>query len=142
MPNELSGDAGRLRQVIINLVDNAIKFTGRGKVMVSVNLLSQTAQAVYLQFAIEDTGIGIAPEKQQAIFEAFTQADGSTTRRYGGTGLGLTISARLVEMMGGQIDVASQEGQGSRFRFTAQFQLDPQASRTVAGDLQLTESVF
>jgi signal transduction histidine kinase len=142
VPNELWGDAGRLRQVIINLVDNAIKFTGRGKVMVSVNLLSQMAQAVYLQFAVEDTGIGIAPEKQQAIFEAFTQADGSTTRRYGGTGLGLTISARLVEMMGGQIEVASQEGQGSRFRFTAQFQLDPQAGRTVASDLQFAERVF
>ena len=132
VPNALRGDAGRLRQVIINLVGNAIKFTERGEVAVSVNLRSQMAQAVYLQFTVADTGIGIAPEKQKTIFEAFTQGDGSTTRRYGGTGLGLTISKRLVEMMGGRISVASEEGKGSTFRFTAQFQLDSSAAGMVA----------
>jgi two-component system, sensor histidine kinase and response regulator len=123
VPDGLNGDAGRLRQVIVNLVGNAIKFTSEGEVIVDVKLESQSADAVLLHFAIRDTGIGIPADKQQLIFEAFAQGDASTTREYGGTGLGLTISARLVEMMGGRIRLASELGKGSNFHFTARFGL-------------------
>ncbi|MFN7086365.1 MAG: ATP-binding protein [Burkholderiales bacterium] len=114
------GDPVRLRQVIVNLVGNAIKFTNHGEISVRVEKETSTATEARLLFSVRDTGIGIAPEKQRLIFEAFSQADMSTTRIYGGTGLGLTISSRLVELMGGRITVESEPGQGSVFRFTVQ----------------------
>lgn len=123
VPVAVIGDPGRLRQTLTNLLSNALKFTTVGEIALQINLEAQTADTVSLHFAVRDTGIGIAAEKQRAIFEAFTQADGSTTRQYGGTGLGLTICQRLVELMGGCLWVESIAGQGSTFHFTAQFQL-------------------
>jgi len=117
VPAAVRGDPGRLRQVLVNLVGNSIKFTEHGEVMVQVAKLSETAEDVQLHFSVSDTGIGIPREKQKAIFEAFTQADASSTRRFGGTGLGLTISSQLVEMMGGRIWVESELGKGSTFHF-------------------------
>ena len=119
VPVAVLGDPGRLRQVLLNLVGNAIKFTEQGEILVSVELESQTPEAVCLHFSVKDTGVGIAADKQEKIFEAFSQADGSMTRKYGGTGLGLTICGRLIEMMGGRIWVESQEGRGSTFHFTS-----------------------
>jgi PAS domain S-box-containing protein len=129
VPDAVAGDPTRLRQVIVNLVGNAIKFTEKGEVVVSVSLVpcplsladDEGQGTIELHFAVRDTGIGIPPEKQRAIFEAFSQADASTTRHYGGTGLGLTISARLVEMMGGRLRVESEAGRGSTFHFTVRF---------------------
>ncbi len=123
VPDALQGDPGRLRQVIINLVGNAIKFTEKGKVIVRIETVSQDAATITLHFSVTDTGVGIPPEKQKLIFEPFTQADGSSTRKYGGTGLGLTISSQLVERMGGNIGVASEPGRGSTFEFNANFGL-------------------
>ncbi len=128
VPDELVGDPDRLRQVLINLAGNAIKFTPRGEVAVSAALEPDAGGDLKLHFAVRDTGIGVPEDKQRAIFEAFRQADSSTTRRYGGTGLGLTISARLVELMGGRIWVESPPGQGSTFHFTAVFARSRQAS--------------
>jgi PAS domain S-box-containing protein len=121
VPDTLVGDPGRLRQVLINLVGNAIKFTERGEVVVEVSLESAAAGDAALKFAISDTGIGIPAEKQWQIFGPFVQADSSTTRRYGGTGLGLAISCQLVELMGGRIWIESEPGQGSCFQFVAHF---------------------
>ena len=126
VPDELVGDPGRLRQILINLVGNAIKFTQRGEVLVEVTLEPAAAEAVTLHLRVADTGIGIPPEKQKAVFEAFEQADASTTRKHGGTGLGLAISRRLVELMGGRIWVESPRadlpadapGPGCAFHFT------------------------
>jgi two-component system sensor histidine kinase/response regulator len=120
-PETLEGDARRLGQILVNLVGNAVKFTERGAVAMSVEVESQTAAETILRFSVTDTGIGIPPEEHSRIFAAFTQADGSTTRRHGGTGLGLTITARLVQMMGGRIWVESETGGGSVFTFTARF---------------------
>ena len=118
VPAELYGDPARLRQVLLNLVGNALKFTAQGEVVVTVNCEDQSADNVDLHFTVRDTGIGIPKEKQTAIFDAFRQADGSTSRRYGGTGLGLAISAQLVGLMGGRIWVESEPDQGSTFHFT------------------------
>ncbi|MDY6912956.1 MAG: response regulator [Planctomycetota bacterium] len=123
VPDWLVGDPNRLRQVIINLVGNAIKFTEQGEIVVRVEVESRSAEDVCLHFSVSDTGIGISSEKQKQIFDAFAQADGSTTRRYGGTGLGLSISSQLVELMGGRIWVTSEVGRGSTFQFTANFGL-------------------
>ncbi len=121
LPDVLVGDPGRLRQIIVNLVGNAIKFTERGEVVVRVAEESRPNGRLKLHFTVSDTGIGIPEDKRAAIFDAFTQADGSTTRKYGGTGLGLTITRQLVEMMGGRIWVESALGKGSAFHFTANF---------------------
>jgi signal transduction histidine kinase len=125
VPELVAGDPMRLRQVILNLVDNAIKFTATGKVEVAVRRLDEGSDESYatILFAVSDTGTGIPVEKQTKIFEAFNQADNSSTRRYGGTGLGLTISANLVRLMGGTISLRSEPGAGSTFSFTAQFGL-------------------
>jgi len=123
VPVRLVGDAPRLRQVIVNLVGNAIKFTERGEVVVEVEKRAASGNEVTLGFLVADTGIGIPLDKQQLIFEAFAQADSSTTRQYGGSGLGLSISVQLVNMMGGSLTVESAPGRGSRFRFTARFGL-------------------
>jgi PAS domain S-box-containing protein len=121
VPENVKGDEGRLRQVLLNLVGNAVKFTERGEIGVRVTADDIRADSILLHFVVRDAGIGIPAEKQSAIFEAFSQADASTTRRFGGTGLGLTISSRLVEIMGGRMWVNSVPGQGSEFHFTALF---------------------
>jgi PAS domain S-box-containing protein len=124
VPLGLIGDVGRIRQVLINLISNAIKFTHEGHVLIDIACEDMTDHNVLLRFAVEDTGIGIAQEKRERIFEKFTQADASTTRQYGGTGLGLTICRQLVHLMGGHIDVTSAPGEGSRFWFTLRLPLD------------------
>jgi len=121
VPDRLVGDVHRLQQIITNLVGNAIKFTDKGSVVVRVNMDALPDVAACLHIVVTDTGIGIAPDKHQIIFEAFSQADCSTSRKYGGTGLGLAISSRLVEMMGGTIWVESDLGSGSAFHFTVRF---------------------
>src|ERR1700733_14285180 len=119
----LAGDPARLRQVVVNLVGNAIKFTSRGGVTVSVQGDLQDREHMMLDFTVSDTGIGIPRERQKEVFTSFTQADNSTTRKYGGTGLGLTISHRLTEMLGGRIWVDSETGKGSSFHFTARLEI-------------------
>jgi two-component system sensor histidine kinase/response regulator len=121
MPHVVRGDPDRLRQVLVNLLGNAIKFTDRGEVVLQAAVQQKQNDSVELHFAIRDTGIGVPKEQQKMIFESFVQADGSSRRRHGGTGLGLTISTRLVDMMGGRIWLESEPGQGSTFHFTARF---------------------
>ena len=123
IPDALVGDPGRLRQVIVNLAGNAIKFTETGEVVVRVTLEEATEERLRLRFAVSDTGSGIPASKQQRIFEAFSQADSSTTRQYGGTGLGLTISSQLIGLMGGDLRLESEVGLGTTFHFTAEFDL-------------------
>ncbi len=124
VPSRVVGDPTRLRQVISNLVGNAVKFTEHGEVSVDVTVDECNSSFVVLRFAVRDSGVGIPKTRQAAIFEAFSQADDSTTRRFGGTGLGLAISSRLVEMMGGGVEVDSSEGEGACFTFTARFKLE------------------
>jgi signal transduction histidine kinase len=119
VPNLVIGDCLRLRQILLNLLSNSIKFTQAGSVSLEVKCLELGSDAVILEFCVTDTGIGIPPEVQSAIFEAFQQGDGSVTRKYGGTGLGLAISSRLVSYFGGRIWLESEEGAGSQFHFTA-----------------------
>ena len=121
IPTHLIGDAMRIKQVLLNLAGNALKFTDQGEILISASLVAQTRREAHLEFSVKDTGIGIPPDKQAAIFEGFTQADESTTRKYGGTGLGITISQQLVELMGGQLCLESREHVGTTFRFTLAF---------------------
>ncbi|MFZ0084304.1 MAG: ATP-binding protein [Candidatus Acidiferrales bacterium] len=121
VPEKIVGDPLRLRQVLVNLVGNAVKFTEQGEIFVHVAVQEQAAESAVLHFQVKDTGIGIPKEKQSMIFDAFTQADSTTTRQYGGTGLGLAITTRLVSLMQGKLWVESESGQGSTFHFTATF---------------------
>ena len=118
VPEVMRGDSGRLRQIVLNLAGNAIKFTERGEVGLTVQVDGLAGDLWTVHFIVSDTGIGIPPEKHKSIFEAFSQADTSTTRKYGGTGLGLTISSRLAGLMGGRIWVESEVGRGAQFHFT------------------------
>jgi PAS domain S-box-containing protein len=134
VPHVLIGDAGRLRQIVVNLIGNALKFTEQGEIVLSVRVADQTDREVELQFSVQDTGIGIPPEKLAGIFDAFEQVDTTLTRRFGGTGLGLAICRKLTELMRGRIWVESQVGQGSAFHFTGRFPY------TIGGD-ELQEAV-
>ncbi|MDJ0720491.1 MAG: transporter substrate-binding domain-containing protein [Desulfobacterales bacterium] len=129
VPRFLVGDPLRLGQVLLNLVNNAVKFTEKGEIVVSTILESRREQGVILRFTVSDTGLGISPEQQAKLFQSFSQADTSTTRKFGGTGLGLAISQRLVAMMGGDIRVESAPGKGSRFIFTARFELGAEKAK-------------
>ena len=133
VPDNVVGDWARLQQILTNLVGNAIKFTERGGITVRLSVDGQAQAHALLCFSVVDTGIGIPPERQKAVFDPFTQADGSTTRRFGGTGLGLTISKTLAEMMNGRIWVESEPGRGSTFSFTARVGLADAASRPKTG---------
>ena len=142
VPQTVIGDPGRLRQVLVNLVGNAVKFTDHGEVVVDVVLDRHDGDEAALKFTVSDTGIGIPIEKQWRIFGPFVQADASTTRRFGGTGLGLAISSQLVELMGGRIWIESEVGRGSRFHFGARFAVPPGSSSDSthpAGSLSLEE---
>jgi PAS domain S-box-containing protein len=129
VPHTLTGDPGRLRQILFNLLGNAIKFTHQGKVVLGVTTEAATAQEIVLHFAVTDTGVGIPLDRQERIFEAFTQGDGSVTREYGGTGLGLTISSQLVKLMGGRLWLENETPTGSTFHFTVSFRLSRGLSR-------------
>ncbi len=131
VPEMVQGDPQRLRQVILNLVGNAIKFTHQGEVALSVGLDKKDHDIRVVRFTVSDTGIGIPSEKQKSVFDPFTQADSSTTRTYGGTGLGLTISTRLVSMMGGKMWLESEVGRGSQFHFTAKLRCSTQDAESV-----------
>jgi PAS domain S-box-containing protein len=128
VPARLLGDPMRLQQVLLNLAGNAIKFTEHGEVVLAVEAVAREGDRVRLAFSVRDTGIGIAPEQQQRMFEAFSQADSSTSRRYGGTGLGLAISRRLVQLMGGELEVESAPGEGATFRFAAWFDIEGESA--------------
>ncbi|MFH5182114.1 response regulator [Paenibacillus sp. TAB 01] len=127
VPDALIGDPIRLQQILLNISNNAVKFTHKGYVRIQMEVAGETSQRVHLRFTIEDTGIGISKEQLDKLFQPFTQADGSTSRKYGGTGLGLVIADSLIQMMGGQLEVTSQPGAGSTFAFTLSFERSPQS---------------
>ena len=133
VPSQVLGDPVRLRQILVNLVNNAIKFTARGEIQVKVEVREKRNDSCLLYFQVRDTGIGIPEEKRQKLFKEFSQVDSSTTRKYGGSGLGLSISKKLAEMMGGQIGVESRTGEGSAFWFTAEFSVQGESPRVVPG---------
>jgi PAS domain S-box-containing protein len=135
VPSRVWGDPTRLRQVLLNLLGNAIKFTANGQIDCSICIDARHDGTAALCFAVRDTGIGITPEQLGHVFEAFSQADTSTTRKFGGTGLGLSISTRLVELMGGHLEVESEPGKGSVFSFTVVFDIDEEATAQPAGDI-------
>ena len=130
VPTALRGDPGRVRQILVNLIGNALKFTHQGEVMIHVTRAEETADRAFIEFAVTDTGMGMAPEVQAILFKPFSQADTSTTRKFGGTGLGLAICKQLVEQMGGQIGVESVSGHGSTFRFTVWLSKQPAPAHT------------
>ena len=137
IPEQLRGDPLRLGQILTNLVNNAVKFTEQGEIRLKIELLEQTGEKVQLKFSVRDTGIGMTPEQAAKLFQPFSQADMSTTRKHGGTGLGLTISRRLVELMGGQIWLESEAGVGSTFNFTVWLEIGHTArQRIVPNKLQ------
>jgi CheY-like chemotaxis protein/anti-sigma regulatory factor (Ser/Thr protein kinase) len=133
LPPALMGDPTRMRQIIVNLVSNALKFTDQGEVTIGVDAIRLSGNSVDLKISVSDTGIGISQDAQKTLFNAFTQADGSTTRKYGGTGLGLAIVSQLVEMMDGELGVESVEEKGSTFWFTATFQCADEVASTSVG---------
>jgi two-component system, sensor histidine kinase and response regulator len=143
VPTALVGDPGRLRQIITNLIGNAIKFTEQGEVVLSVEAGTRTGHDAVIHFRVSDTGIGVPLEQQEAIFKPFIQADGSTTRKYGGTGLGLTISRNLVALLGGKLSLESEIDKGSTFHFTASFDLQeaPSPAAGTGGAAQTTSLV-
>jgi signal transduction histidine kinase len=137
LPEYVIGDPGRLRQILLNLMCNAVKFTKDGFVSLTINSEFVSETETRLHFAVADSGIGIPTTKQQVIFEAFSQADNSSTRKFGGTGLGLTISSQLVKLMGGSIWVESEAGRGSTFHFTATFGVLPNSYPASCDHLEL-----
>jgi signal transduction histidine kinase/CheY-like chemotaxis protein len=134
IPQTVVGDRGRLRQILVNLIGNAIKFTANGGIQVSAFLESRDTAHASVRFEVQDTGVGIPPEKERVVFEPFEQADSSVTRTYGGTGLGLAIVSQLVELMGGKIGLESRVGKGSRFHFTVSFGVPRQMSVPESGE--------
>ena len=135
VPSLLKGDPGRLRQVLLNLASNAIKFTSSGEVIIEAKLIQETEQNTQIHFNVKDTGVGIPTDRLNRLFKSFSQVDSSTTRKYGGTGLGLAISKRLVDLMNGQIGVESQEGKGSTFWFTVSLSKQADANKKAAKDI-------
>lgn len=132
VPSLLKGDPGRLRQILLNLTGNAVKFTQKGEIVIYVDPVKESKTRVSVKFRITDTGIGIPPEKMNLLFKSFSQVDTSTTRKYGGTGLGLTISKKLARMMNGETGVSSRDGEGSEFWFTARFEKQPVKEKPIA----------
>jgi PAS domain S-box-containing protein len=140
VPDRLMGDVGRLRQILINLLGNAIKFTEKGEVVLEVEKEGEDASGILLHFRVRDTGIGIPKEKQELVFEAFTQADSSATRKYGGTGLGLAITSRLVDLIGGKIWLESEPDRGSTFHFTGHFGFaEDNGEATTRADVEIAQ---
>ena len=148
LPEYLLGDPTRLRQIIVNLVSNALKFTRQGEVKVCIDVVNKNSDSVDLKITVSDTGIGIPQSAQETLFNAFTQADGSTTRKYGGTGLGLAIVSQLVDLMGGSLGVESVEGEGSAFWFSANFKCTEEKPESISDvvngyeDLQLDAKIL